>query len=501
MASLFFMFCVVVAGLATVARSQSQTCWSTGLDGEGYSFELCCRMYVQGVQGYPQCWSGDFTYETCCAAEMRDRLQVGLSLIAEGQYRQASDQLLDLHMNFARGANAQVAGESWFGFEKATKEMQQSMNALPGELSYFDVVFDGLGVECDADEQVGRGTFRKFDGDFRGVFADFNRCCRHMAFSRSGCLQVLEMLSAALGKHMRRIPGGEDTYYRDFSQHWSFHHFTPSVLSSSDVLPGDPEKHFQRAKQMNPELAAALTAEAEPHLGIVWAEHVPDYLSPKFLYGTFFLTLALGSVQLTSSGRPVDIFEIGAGYGSLPRMAGAAQQRLRELPTPLDVRSYTIFDLRSIADLQRWYLNSTLGDRVHIRDSFSLRESSLQVLHDDGQPRFTVNLVVREQRDLFSHLYSDDLAAVPPESRPIRLLIAVNSWHEQTMAEFFWYYNMFVKGLSSGLAADWILYVSNVEWPENDEKEALLLNPRNGFIVYAELCTATNCVRLFQRVQ
>lgn len=114
----------------------------------------------------------------------------------------------------------------------------------------------------------------------------------------------------------------------------------------------------------------------------------------------------------------------------------------------------------------------------------------------------------RDQRDLVAYLYGrehDPLRSPVAAARqaagrlPVRVLVAVNSWHEMSMQEYFWYYNTFVLGQVRHLAADCILYVSNVNWDANDIKDQLMFEPQNGFEVFYERCTSTNCVRLFRR--
>jgi len=94
--------------------------------------------------------------------------------------------------------------------------------------------------------------------------------------------------------------GGEDEYNIDMSEQWAFHHFTPSVLMSSDVTT-NPRDDLDKAKALDSKIAQALSADGEPMLGIVWAEHWPGYRSPKFLYGVHFLTLASSTYEHTIS--------------------------------------------------------------------------------------------------------------------------------------------------------------------------------------------------------
>ena len=83
-----------------------------------------------------------------------------------------------------------------------------------------------------------------------------------------------------------------------------------------------------------------------------------------------------------------------------------------------------------------------------------------------------VELVPREECDLFIHAYSDVHAKKSGGDflRPLRILVAVNSLHEFGYPEFYWYYNTFFAGPEWLAAADYILYVSNIEWHGNEKK-------------------------------
>lgn len=497
-----------LAGLLTLgaATAQEESCWEAGA-----SFDLCCKMVIDGVQGDTRCWGEGFTYDRCCVHELSERVKTNLVLIEDGKYREASHAFFDLHFNYATklSGNEPAFLESWYGFEKATKEFQKALDRLPEVLSYADVLFDGLREQCDEAPTGGP----------RDVFADFERCCRKHVFMRPGCLTLLEMISMGLAERMRRDPGGEDAYYAEFSQHWAFHHFTPSLLTGGGGVEGDDEKAYHVAFDINWNLADAFVRdETEPKLGVVWAEHATGrYVSPKFYYGVFYLTLALDAARRASPARPVEIFEIGAGYGSLPRLSASARHRLLHLPGgPLDIQSYTIMDLRSVNDLQRWYLSKTLGVEAEIREDWAVRGPATLAegfpaplfAERSAEAPLRIDLVERDARDAFAHLYrrerdpamSSAAADLHSAGRtPVRVLVAVNSWHEMAMPEFLWYFNSFVTGPAAALAADWILYVSNPQWQGNDAKVRMLLDPSHGLILDYERHTATNSYRLFRR--
>merc|ERR1712048_675138 len=97
---------------------------------------------------------------------------------------------------------------------------------------------------------------------------------------------------------------------------------------------------------------------------------------------------------------------------------------------------------------------------------------------DDAPLR--IELVEREFRDIFVLNYSQASKKIAQErngSRPLRLAIAINSWHEMPMSEYMWYYKEFIAGPDWHMAADWVFYVSNVEWNQNAKKQELLLGP------------------------
>ncbi|CAE8593063.1 unnamed protein product, partial [Polarella glacialis] len=112
-------------------------------------------------------------------------------------------------------------------------------------------------------------------------------------------------------------------------------------------------------------LANILTKTPEPTEGILWA-NIVNFTSPKFFYSSFFLTLILQHLREAGESGTMDFFEIGAGFGSVPRMLAAAKQDLSK--EGFNIRRYTILDVRPIINLQRWYLNKTLGASVELRD-------------------------------------------------------------------------------------------------------------------------------------
>jgi len=506
--------CVAFLVAAKVAEmGVAANCWGD-YEGMVFSFAYCCRFYVAGVLGHPKCWHGGYTYEMCCLPDLHNELGKHMSLIPQAttieRLRELSGSLLDFHTHYAfPGQDEDAKAVSFQGFEKVAHALRRLFDEMPYRLSYFDVLFTGLGIQCEPSEATLVGGATAMD--------DYVRCCRRS--SSQACMQIFEMLAIALGHQQRKALGGEDEYYRDFSEHWAFHHFTPSILRSSDV-PEEPRTALADAFELDSDIAGALAAEGEPMLGIEWGALLRDFKSPKFCYGINFLTLLFKRLQASQAyeARPVEIFEVGAGYGSLPRIVAAAKQRLRRLSAPINVQRYVVLDRRSATDLQRWYLDKTLGsDRVHIADWATPGVTASWPEPETAPLR--VDLVEHERRDQFVHEYSmaaamdeadtaSGASAAPTPAtrslpRPLRLLIAVNSWHEMPMTEFFWYYNAFVTGPSWQVAADWIFYVSNREWSGNDAKEQLLLGPgpRKQFDVRESQCSETNCLYLLQRMQ
>lgn len=271
----------------------------------------------------------------------------------EGDFRSASVKVFDLHLNFAAHSGSEILkGRSFAAFEKAAVGFRKALDDAPRQLSWFEVLFSGMGIKCDP------SVVDSVEATSTAVYDVFNRCCTGL---NQPCMQIFEMLAVAIGHKERRKPGGEDNYYNDMSEQFAFHHFTPSVLMSTDVKT-DPRDDLDKAFVLHPGIAGALTADGEPMLGIVWAEHWDGYRSPKFLYGVHFLTLALKNIFGTGEeSRPLEIFEVGGGYGSLPRIIAGARQRLLNLAPSIDVQRYTVLDVRSVIDLQQWYSAGTHG--------------------------------------------------------------------------------------------------------------------------------------------
>jgi len=266
-------------------------------------------------------------------------------------------------------------------------------------------------------------------------------------------------------------------------------------------------------------------------LGIVWADHIGaasegsdrGYRSPKFNFGVEFLTRIFDGLR-RAGVKTVDMFEIGAGYGSMPRFMASAKKALLDASIPVYVRNYAIMDMRSVIDLQRWYLKKTAGDFIRQSDwSDPSHRCSVQAVHcwrpggTDGlwaldridpqsaQQRaapLNVDFVDTDKRDVFAHIYAD--AHTQDESDPsvARVLFAVNSWHEFAMQDFMWHYNTFVAAPTWRMGVDFIFYVSNREWFRNAEKEALMMHPRSvHFVLELEECSPITCIRVFRRVR
>lgn len=531
------------AGLAAAAAALAERgpeepiCWE---EGTLFTFDVCCREYTEKVRGNPNCWVKGFTFEICCRPEFPRRVRRGFEMLERGAYWEASNYFMVLTNNYLTAAAAEPDdfNQAWLGFQKSAKEVIRALDKAPHSLSYFEVLFRGLGLDC----QPGLPGALPADGhlpDSEGPdpYSEWARCCwSYGLFGSKPCNLIFEMMAHALGSGRHQSLPERDAYYANMSELWAFHHFTPSMILSTDI---DPSlKPLAMAESTDAELAAALSAVPEPSLGIVWAEHV-TFESPKFIWGVYFLTLLFSTMRKAGAGGAVDFIELGAGFGSLPRLLATAKARLLGAQPPVGVRSYTVFDVRSVIDLQRWYLNKTVGDLIRqwdwgdeqpdeagLRAARSFNDSragggpgaarALWRKAEQGQEGaasadapLRVDFVDTDMRDLFCHLYaeahSEEMSAAPEpgKPRPARVLVAVNSWHEFTMPDFLWYYNAFVAAPVWRTGVDWILYVSNRAWPQNDAKEALLLEPRPHFRfeVRYEDCSAATCTRILQRVQ
>jgi len=382
-------------------------------------------------------------------------------------------------------------------------------------VTYHELVFGGHGIDCPVVEG-------------ESLYQAIGRCCPGF-FEPKSCNQVYELLSSGLGwgRH-KEDEEAKDVYYSDMSEAFAFHHFTPSMMMSSEIHQ-QGSNAIQQAMSLNRSIAEALTAVPEPTTGIAWASKV-IFRSPKYTFATLMLTRLFTRMQLRNEAGLVDFIEVGGGFGSVPRLLTAARKGLRQ--EGFDVRSYSIFDLPSIINLQRWYLKKTLTTDVEIRDWHSSAPHKVlgeergnwgrkaserggaagrlwpevtgsQTLHGELKP-LRVDLVDPDHRDLFAHLFGAAHAAEAdqsPPKRPARVLLAVNSWHEFVLEDFLWYYNHFVAAPSWQMGVDWIVYVSNRAWVQNDAKEALLLEsrPQYGFEIDEEDCNEKTCFRILRR--
>eukprot|EP00933_Yihiella_yeosuensis_P056857 TRINITY_DN5629_c1_g2_i1.p1 TRINITY_DN5629_c1_g2~~TRINITY_DN5629_c1_g2_i1.p1 ORF type:complete len:448 (-),score=66.82 TRINITY_DN5629_c1_g2_i1:143-1486(-) len=438
-------------------------------------------------------------------------------------------------------APSSLKKESLSVFAKASKEYRGHLNAAPMTLSYEEAFFGGLGIRCPK---------RPPDAPAQTMMERYSECCPGF-FSDRACLQVFEMICNALGwSRHGSSQEKQDLYYTDMSEAFSFHHFTPSILLTSDQHP--IMEGTSKALRLNPGIAKALTRVPEPKLGIVWADSLEDglYTSQKYHYTALFLTTLLDSMRQHGDTGEIDFIEIGAGFGAVPRMIAAARKDLDK--EGIRIRSFSIFDMRSIINLQRWYLNRTLGSLVELRDWIDeplpledaptptqsgrpLPYNLAKQPRDSWNARLTnqrsdwgskagsaatkiwpeilgvwspdaplrVDFVDQNQRDLFVNLFGSAHATEESAKgrRAHRVLYACNSWHEFVMSDFMWYYNHLVAAPTWQMGVDWIVYVSNRGWYQNDAKEALLLEPREhyGFDVVHESCSPETCVRVLRR--
>jgi len=486
--SLVAVSVVAAAAAAAPGSEMAALCWQ---EGTPFTFELCCRIYQEGVRGHPQCWNSELTHSTCCVPEVQARIEAGFQRIRAGAYLEASNVFFDL-FNYVREDDVSALKAVWAGFQKATQEFRDHLNREPHSLSYFEVLFHGLGLNCTEQFVPGSGP-RPTSAD---PYLQWARCCAATGvFGNKACNSLFEMMAHALGRGGRLRGASEPesgAYYGNMSELWAFHHFTPSVLGSSDATEPHGEQ-LRRAYDVDAELAGSLKAVGEPSLGILWAEYV-DYTSTKFMDGVYYLTLLLDTMRRAGAAEEVDLVEVGAGFGSMPRLLAQARPRMRDLAGGgVSVRSYTLFDVRSVIDLQRWCLGRTAGDSVLQRDWADAgleaamdaagwgRAGSARALWPEvlaagppaeRLPPLRVDFVDPDARDLFAHLYAEAhgeeveagaAATGGAARRPSRALIAVNSWHEFVMADYLWYYNTLVASPLWRMGVDWILYVSNRE--------------------------------------
>lgn len=498
--------------------AETVDCW---VAGTGFIFENCCHAIQVGSHGNPSCWTDGYTYELCCLPAIRRRIMHGFELVEAGSFREASDHFFKMYVFCfmePEGTATRKAFPSFFGqvfasFEKAAKEFRRELEEYPQELSYFDILFSGMSIDCAPQSQAA------------GPYEDWVRCCHKQGLDHNmNCFHIFEMMANALGRS-RRATASENAYYQDFSEQWAFHHFTPSMLGTSDVP--DTSSNVQRAHEVDTEVAAALEAGGNPSLGIVWGNHV-NYHSPQFEHMVYFVTSLLSRIRTEGTTGGIDILEIGAGYGTSGRVLASAKARLASLEKdPVRIESYTILDVRSVIDLQRWYLERTVGQLIDQRDwgVYSIASYFTEGLHELGttsgaaslwpagdnktrmlearmlEARLPINFVEPARREVFVHHFARSQGTTQ-NKRPVRALLAINSWHEFPMEEYLWYYNAFVVAPPSLSGVDWIVYVSNRAWDANDVKEALLLEPHPSFHFEKafESCSVQTCFRILRRV-
>eukprot|EP00421_Protoceratium_reticulatum_P063721 CAMPEP_0168425624 /NCGR_PEP_ID=MMETSP0228-20121227/35418_1 /TAXON_ID=133427 /ORGANISM="Protoceratium reticulatum, Strain CCCM 535 (=CCMP 1889)" /LENGTH=125 /DNA_ID=CAMNT_0008439619 /DNA_START=257 /DNA_END=631 /DNA_ORIENTATION=- len=111
--------------------------------------------------------------------------------------------------------------------------IQKVLDEQPHTLSYFEVLFRGAGIDCDPGPE----------GSGNDPYTEFARCCRDDGvFGSKACNLVFEMMANALGRGRHRgLAHLRDAYYANASELWAFHHFTPSLLMSSDA-PDDAQR-------------------------------------------------------------------------------------------------------------------------------------------------------------------------------------------------------------------------------------------------------------------
>lgn len=517
------------------------SCWQGG-----YSFATCCRATPGGL-GDSRCWSGGFTYESCCLPELRRQLEDGLQLIDEGEYLTASYRFLDLLTNYGKdGADRNHFSAAW---EKAVNEFRKKASADHYNVSVAEALFSAAGAGCDdpGGGHAGTSTPPSAAANPDNAMVRYVNCCHRAGLNAHRCVLVSAMLSDAVIRRHDRL-GTLDGFFSVFSEQPMFGHFAPSIFF--DRMTGNPRAWVREAREIDGEMARVFTAVAEPTLGRAWSE-VLRQNSDQFQKGVWLLTKSLSFIRATEGGSlpPLDIFEIGGGYGNIPRILAHAKQSLESLRNPITLRKYVCFDLPFVTRLQHWYLNRTVGAHAELRVWSEQSKDLPDFTHwwvaapadpadserkeipmptpgqlwpeaDDSMAkgsRLRVELVDQVHRDVFIQLYAEaharetlpnSLAGAPAgamsaalKAKPIRLLVAINSWHEFGPSEFFWFYNSLFASPPWRCGVDWVLYVSNPGWHGNDDKVAMLLRPvgPHRFEIVWELCDWDGCFRLLRR--
>eukprot|EP00929_Paragymnodinium_shiwhaense_P071970 TRINITY_DN36542_c0_g1_i6.p1 TRINITY_DN36542_c0_g1~~TRINITY_DN36542_c0_g1_i6.p1 ORF type:complete len:549 (-),score=105.28 TRINITY_DN36542_c0_g1_i6:641-2287(-) len=486
--------------------------------GSPFTFERCCRQISEDVRGNPSCWTEGFDFQTCCMPKIVAKINEAKAMMERGEYWPASDSFFELLINYATPTVHRAMHRIVYQlFEKAAVHFRGHLEKIPENLSYFQLLFHGVGLDCEQQYND--------DGTPMNIVLQFYNCCTSFPFHSQPCSKIYEMLGLSLGRGRHKGDAtAQDEYYMNMSELYEFRHFTPSIIMSSDFDPDAFGKILQRAYDADEGIAKALAKPGEPTLGIVWARHV-DFRSEKFNAGIYFLTKLFRTIRDAGNYGPVDIIEIGAGYGNFPRLLAHARADLQRLEKPLDIRSYTILDVQYVVDLQKWYLNRTVGEKILLRDwsdrdtyegpmqgvSFADISAYEKLWPELGRAKaaddaLRVDLVSPERRDIFAHFFATAHAGERTDrqnaaERPIRALVAINSWHEFPFPDYFWYYNHLIASPPELTGVDWVLYVSNVEWNNNTQREDLLLKkmPNHGFKVHFEWCSTLTCVRILER--
>mmetsp|Transcript_36898 Transcript_36898/g.82967 ORF Transcript_36898/g.82967 Transcript_36898/m.82967 type:complete len:263 (-) Transcript_36898:591-1379(-) len=227
----------------------------------------------------------------------------------------------------------------------------------------------------------------------------------------------------------------------------------------------------QLQARINDTLAFQFQALPEPKRGVSFVGLLPDSVPLTSYFNRFKHTLAttMLTILMTEVQRlgielsAVDILEVGGGYGYLPYLLTAFCD---QFSVPL-FRSYTIFDMSYMSQLQGWYLAGVLPERVAVAMLAEIGESAGEVI-----PPATVNLVGTESRNWYMRHWR----ILPDGTRdrtPV-VALACDSLNELSLDEFAWY----MWALSEGpMRAEVLIYSHGdaiSDKADNQQKLAML---------------------------
>ena len=175
---------------------------------------------------------------------------------------------------------------------------------------------------------------------------------------------------------------------------------------------------------------------------------------------TMMLVLLLHAIPEAERRAGVHVLEVGGGYGNMARMALLAGAET------VNVRGWTVFDMRQSTLVQEWFLRNTLHrpgttNNVTIRSTREIGSQSGDAISDffDSVQEPQVTLVDT------SYFHSWASAAFLPASTSVShaqsnlIAIGTHSWSELPWDTFCQYFNA-IAG-----RAQYILYATQQNWP------------------------------------